>query len=258
MCAADVTVISLVTDLAKDKVCAALVVRVSDALASLGIRYQRLPITRDYIDWSLDESDQLTVALDDANDSSIILVAIRSANSADSAAQLANIGAELCRSFDVHTVYWNGASTPISAAAFLGKPGTDGRSISNRRTVYPRKVSVQRPSTRRQTPFPTSAKLETWVMRGLRARFKEFDAATTDRTETDPRRATSVPLRLAAWALSLTTAIFMLPLAIPLIAHNLVRGEDVRSGAMALGVAGLFASLAHSGMAPALSYLYLV
>jgi acetyl-CoA carboxylase alpha subunit len=76
-----------------------------------------------------------------------------------------------------------------------------------------------------------------------------------ERLELEERRAKTAPMRLSAWAISFTTALIAAPLAIPLIVHNLVRGEDVRSGALALGVAGLFAVLAQSGMAPNLPEL---
>jgi len=71
--------------------------------------------------------------------------------------------------------------------------------------------------------------------------------------ELDERRAKTAPLRLSAWMMSLATALIAAPLAIPLFVHNLVRGEDVRSGSMALGVACLYSALATSGVAPGLT-----
>jgi hypothetical protein len=55
--------------------------------------------------------------------------------------------------------------------------------------------------------------------------------------------------------MSISTALIAAPLAVPLLVHNLVRGEDVRSGALALGVAGLYATMAQTGMVPGLAAL---
>jgi len=183
---------------------------------------------------------------------SIILIASSGRNAAACAAQLANIAAEMCHDFDAHTIFWNGSDVPIPARDFLGKERVQDRIATRRRRVFPRKVSAGRPATRRTSPLPSSARLENWVMRGLRTKFTTCDQDEIDRMELELRRSKPASLRLAAWALSLTVAIFALPLAIPLFVHNLMRGEDLRAGGLALGVAGLFTSLASSGMAPQL------
>lgn len=94
--------------------------------------------------------------------------------------------------------------------------------------------------------------MDNWIMASVRAQMNGVTLEEIERMELEERRAKTAPMRLSAWAISFTTALIAAPLAFPLIVHNLVRGEDVRSGAMALGVAGLYAVLAQTGMAPGL------
>jgi hypothetical protein len=57
----------------------------------------------------------------------------------------------------------------------------------------------------------------------------------------------STPVRLTTWAVSISVATMSLPLALPIMAHNLVRGEDMRISSLAAGVGGLFVALESSG-----------
>lgn len=54
-------------------------------------------------------------------------------------------------------------------------------------------------------------------------------------------------IRLAAWALSLSVAMFALPLAVFLIILNILRGENLRLAGQVMGVAGLMVPLNSSG-----------
>lgn len=56
-----------------------------------------------------------------------------------------------------------------------------------------------------------------------------------------------IEIRLTTWALSICVAVVALPLALPLVVHNLKRGEDMRAASLAAGVAGLFVALSSSG-----------
>jgi hypothetical protein len=213
-----------------------------------------MPLTRDYIDWVVNESDQLTVALDAIEDTCIILVATRGEDSESCAARLAKIGAELCRDYDAHTVFWNGSTTPISAEEFLSADILSDVDELAAARVKPRRV-VRQAAHGRAIRKPNGAQLDQWLLKAVRAQLMSTDPHELEQMELDERRAKTVPLRLAAWALSISTALIAAPLAIPLLVHNLVRGEDLRSGAMALGVAGLYATMAQTGMVPGLSAL---
>lgn len=67
-----------------------------------------------------------------------------------------------------------------------------------------------------------------------------------------PNPRPSTPVRLTTWAVSISVATMSLPLALPIMAHNLVRGEDMRVASLAAGVGGLFVALDSSGAMAAL------
>lgn len=253
MCAADVTAISLVTNKSRDDVCPTVIPYVARALSNQCVSYERQPLTRDYVDWVINETDQLTVALDAVGGTCIILIATRGEDSEACAKRLANIGAELCRDYEAHTVFWNGSEKPISAEEFLSAGiGSPASQIDRAARVKPRRVAP--PTTHaRRTRKNKQAQLDQWMLKAVRAQLISIDPHEIEQMELNERRAKTVPLRLATWAMGITTAIIAAPLAIPVLVHHLVRGEDARAGAMALGVAGLFASLAHSGMVPGLA-----
>lgn len=250
---ADVTAISLVTNKSREDVCSTVLPYVSRALSNQRVSYERMPMTRDYVDWVINDTDQLTVALDAVDDSCIVLVATRGDDSEACAKRLAAIGAELCRDYDAHTVFWNGSPRPISAEEFLSAGiGVAAKADdTSNASVKPRRVA--RPATNaRRARKAHEAQLDQWMLKAIRAQLMSVSPSELEQMELDERRAKSAPLRLAAWAMSISTALIAAPLAIPLMVHNLVRGEDVRSGALALGVAGLFATMAHTGMVPGL------
>ncbi|WP_372834665.1 hypothetical protein [Puniceibacterium confluentis] len=65
-----------------------------------------------------------------------------------------------------------------------------------------------------------------------------------------------VEARLSAWAVSLAVATISLPIAMPVIIHNLVKGEDMRVASLSMGLAGFFVALESSGlMAGLMAYL---
>lgn len=249
----DATVISLVTDMSRDAICQSVVPAVHAALHSQNVTFQRHPVTRDYLDWVVNDTDTLTLAIDEVGYSRVVMLASRGADAQACASRLANVAADLCRTFEAHTVYWNGNRKPIMAADFLAAGEAVVEHGAARTRIVPRKVtSVQRPGASRRRK---AAQVDNWMMSAVRAQMNGVTLEEIERLELEERRAKTAPMRLSAWAISFTTALIAAPLAIPLIVHNLVRGEDVRSGALALGVAGLFAVLAQSGMAPNLPEL---
>lgn len=250
MTKSDITVISLVTDKPRDVVCQSVVPAIHRALSQHKVPFQRQPVTRDYIDWTVGETDTLTLAIDQVGYTSVLLVASRGADPMACAARLANIAADLCRDFDVHTVFWNGSKQPIAAEQFIEAGTSVVEHGLARARIVPRKVTANprvRSSRRRK-----ATQMDNWMIAAVRAQMNGVTLEEIERMEIEERRAKTAPMRLSAWAVSFTTALIAAPLAIPLIVHNLVRGEDLRSGAMALGVAGLYAVLAQSGMAPGL------
>lgn len=58
----------------------------------------------------------------------------------------------------------------------------------------------------------------------------------------------STTVRLSAWAASLTAAAIYLPIALPVVIHNLKRGEDLRVASLAVALAGLYSMLDATGM----------
>lgn len=246
----DVTVISLVTDKSRDAICQSAVPAIHAALTAQGVTFQRQPVTRDYIDWVIDGADTLTLAIDEVEKTSVVVLASRGTAVQTCAARLANIVAELCREFEAHTVFLNGDEQPIPAADFIAVGDATLEKAPAQTRIVPRKVTAShraRSSRRR-----AEAKMDNWMIAAMRSQMNGVTLEEIERLELEDRRAKSAPMRLSAWAISFTTALFAAPLAVPLIVHNLVRGEDVRSGAMALGVAGLYSVLAHTGMAPGL------
>ncbi len=57
----------------------------------------------------------------------------------------------------------------------------------------------------------------------------------------------STQARMSTWAVSLAVATVSLPVAVPVLVHNVVRGEDMRVASLAMGLAGLFVALDSSG-----------
>jgi len=255
MCDAGVTAISLVTNKTRDEICHTLIPFVARALSNQCVDYQRLPITEDYIDWVINDTDQVTLALDETDEACLILLATRGEDKEITAGRLASIAAELCRDYDVHTLFWNGSETPIDARDFLFGDMEEAPQSGSDRRVTPRRVLASSHATARPAAlsfFQAEPALAQGMMRAELTAVAPEDMAFQ---ELEERRAKTVPLRLSAWALSISTGLIAAPLAIPLVVHNLVRGEDVRSGAMAFGVAGLFAVMAQTGFAPGLAYL---
>ncbi|MFP4274989.1 MAG: hypothetical protein ACLFRU_08180 [Paracoccaceae bacterium] len=140
-------------------------------------------------------------------------------------------------------VEWQTPGVLVPAADFLKAV------MGEIRPVRPESCANRAPHRPRTVPaLPPSQILDEAVMTGLRAAFRDAPdatpaaAAAADEAEIPPQ-----PLRLAAWAMSLTVAIFSLPVAAALIVLNLGRGEDLRLSAHALALTGLFMTLDHAG-----------
>jgi len=251
MTRSDVTAISLVTDKTRDEVCQSVVPSIARALSTGQVSYKRMPVTRDHIDWILNDTNSLTVAIDEVGYTSVIAVVARGPDTQNRAARLAHVAADLCGDFGVHTVFWNGSRRPLPVADFLAA----GDSILDHGAAHARIIprTTKASATSRALQHHQMAEAKNRMMSAVRKQMNGVTLQEIEQLKLEERRAKSAPMRLAAWAISFTTALIAAPLAIPLIAHNLVRGEDVRSGAMALGVAGLYAVLAQSGMAPGLA-----
>ena len=57
----------------------------------------------------------------------------------------------------------------------------------------------------------------------------------------------STEVRVSTWAMSLAVATISLPVAAPVLVHNLVKREDMRVASLAMGLAGLFVALDTTG-----------
>lgn len=250
MTTSDITVISLVTDKTRDAICQSAVPAIHSALTNQRVSFARMPLARDYIDWVVNDTDSLTLAIDEVGETSVVMLATRGRDTKASASRLANVAADVCRDFGAHTVFWNGSKQPIAVEDFLTAGDTVVENGQEETRIVPRKVKATgklRAAQRRK-----ATQMDNWIMASVRAQMNGVTLEEIERMELEERRAKTAPMRLSAWAISFTTALIAAPLAFPLIVHNLVRGEDVRSGAMALGVAGLYAVLAQTGMAPGL------
>ncbi len=63
-----------------------------------------------------------------------------------------------------------------------------------------------------------------------------------------------VEVRLSTWAVSLSVATISLPVAVPVMAYNVARGEDMRVASLAMGLAGFFMTLSSSGAMASISF----
>lgn len=213
MAHSDVTVISLVIDTTRDSICQSLDPTIAQALGKRGIPFRKMPATRDYIDWTLNETDTLTVAVDEVGAASVIVVASKGPDTHRCAVRLADISADLCAEFNVHTVFWNSCKTPIAVADFLQAREHIAQSGGAPARIIPRKMQASaavRAGLRRKR-----AEMDASMLSGMRVQMKAAAQSDPEQQEIDDRRVTSAPLRLATWSLCFATAIIALPLAFP-------------------------------------------
>ena len=250
MCSADVTAVSLILPKTRDDVCVTLIPFVARALSNQCVSYDRKPITSDCIDWMIAGHAQLTVALDEVESGSILLIAARGEDHDVARDLLVAVAKDLARDYDARTLFWDGEEKPIKVRDFVSWLAEPWR--HDTRTP---KARARRLRARAMLLQPVHEVLDQMGLAPPPTSKSIFDPDQIEQIEIDMRRAKTAPLRLSAWSMSIATGLIAAPLAIPLVVHNLVRGEDVRSCALALGVAGCYASMAHVGLVPSLMFL---
>ena len=242
----DLIVLTLVTKLTRKDVVRSLIPFVNQALSLSGTCYRRLPVTREYLDWEVNDTGTLTVVLDEAGDSCLVLIATR--NIAPVICH--NVAAALCTDYDAHMVLADAASS-VDAETFKSSGDPAIVELPQRKRIVPRRVRALHPY---KTKRPSAeARIDQVAMRALRYYFQKLDLSDGELLEVEQRRAKTIPMRLLAWVFSFMAVVISAPLAIPVIIHNLVRGEDVRLSISSLAIAGMYALLAHNGAAPALA-----
>lgn len=259
MCDIDVAAISLHTSKSRKDVSATVIPTVARVLEEQGARYQRLPIMDCQIDWHVNETDLLTVALDVKDRACSIVVGAWGLDAEASLSRLVDLARHLCREHKAHAVTWHSTDATVSAELFLEDGFAALGAAIPATQIAPRRVRAAKalstieenvPSLVSNTDLLTFMRREATSEETVRAQILAVDDTELEEMEWDDRRAKSVPMRLSAWALSISTAVLAAPLAVPLLVHSVKRGEDVRAGALAFGVAGLFAIMSQSGLAP--------
>ncbi|WP_297774697.1 hypothetical protein [uncultured Roseovarius sp.] len=82
------------------------------------------------------------------------------------------------------------------------------------------------------------------INRDLRAVFREpEDGDTAVMADGEAVREETAPLRLAVWMMTITLALFALPVAAGLAVFNLLRGENLRLASQTAALTGLFTTL---------------
>ncbi|MDJ0821535.1 MAG: hypothetical protein QNJ09_06950 [Paracoccaceae bacterium] len=186
-------------------------------------------------------------------------------------AQLARLTFVLAQQLPISFVIWLGTDLRIPRERFVdGLSAQFGETVVPFRPVAPRRVT----SARRVTERP-SAEVIDRVMEQVESYDPEQDDVRTDDIRFDAhvqayeRHTRAVLLRdadedelealrgeegyvpvearLSTWAVSLSVAAVSLPVAAPVMAYNLARGEDMRVASLAMGLAGFFLALDTSG-----------
>ena len=186
-------------------------------------------------------------------------------------AQLARLTFVLAQQLPVGFVIWLGTELRIPRETFVeGLQAQFGETVLPFRQVSPRRVT----SARRVTERPSAEVIDS-VMQQIENHDAGIDAVRTDDMRYDAhvqayeRHTRAIMLReadeqelevlreevgeqpiearLSTWAVSLSVATVSLPVAAPVMAYNLVRGEDMRVASLAMGLAGLFVALDTSG-----------
>lgn len=254
----DVAAISLHTSKSRKDVCATVIPTVARVLEEQGNRFERLPITDCQIDWQINETDLLTVALDVSDRSCSIVIGAWGLDADASLSRLIDLAQTMCRVHDAHAVKWHMTEATVSSELFLEK-GYTALEEAKPAKVTPRRVRSTKvlqtveecaPAPMPDTAVATLMSSDDKAEVAIREHMLTVNEAELEDLEWEERRAKSAPMRLSAWALSISTAVLAAPLAVPLLVHSVKRGEDVRAGALAFGVAGLFAIMAQTGLAP--------
>ncbi|MBS0124161.1 hypothetical protein [Thetidibacter halocola] len=184
---------------------------------------------------------------------------------------LASLTYALVSRIAVAHIVWPGSALRIprdqfleSLSDILGAPRKASDGVAPRRIARP----IDRHPAQRSRPAARPAadphdRIDRYAnaMGGVRATDRRYDAhvmafeaAMRNSLRAEPAMQTApdahalpVEARLATWAMSLSAATIALPVAIPIMAWNLVKGEDMRAAALSVGIAGFVFSLDHSG-----------
>lgn len=181
-------------------------------------------------------------------------------------ALLARLTYAMASALPVEAVRWPGADISIPRDTFLeGLTDTMEAEEAEALPIVPRRVprATARPERRRarmgrrtlpmtladcpvHRPYVEELHREAML---ADASAEEIDAIRADL----PEQTTAA--RLSTWAVSLSVATLSPAVAVPLIVHNVVRGEDFRVASLAMAVGGLFLTLSSSGAMAALPLL---
>ena len=186
-------------------------------------------------------------------------------------AQLARLTFVLAQQLPVGFVIWLGTELRIPRERFVeGLQAQFGETVLPFRQVSPRRVTCAHRVTERPSAEVIDSvlqKVENFDVCTDTARIDDlrYDAHVqayerhtraillreADEQELDILREEvgeqPIEARLSTWAVSLSVATVSLPVAAPVMAYNLVRGEDMRVASLAMGLAGLFVALDTSG-----------
>lgn len=164
---------------------------------------------------------------------------------------LARVTAAMAQAFNADSVLWLQRDARFPTAKFIAAAmGEDAAEEFSRlqaaretASVKPRRVT---PGTRKaQEPHPSS-EAEALVPESARMR-ENMPHAEGDDLATESENQLSLPLRLAAWIMTIMISVFSVPLAWILFAYNLNRGTDFRATAHVLALISSFSVLHSTG-----------
>lgn len=111
--------------------------------------------------------------------------------------------------------------------------------------VRPRRIRPKTKATRRQAPVRKgpARKQDAHILQFERHLAHTLRRPASPEEINEMRLAAGLPgtpERIATWALSLCAATVSLPMALPVIAHNLAHGENLRAASLVMGLVGVF------------------
>ncbi|SIS91567.1 hypothetical protein SAMN05421759_10690 [Roseivivax lentus] len=174
--------------------------------------------------------------------------------------RLAGITQLLLKNIRAPFVIWLDNDVLLPRDAFLSAfdaPDADAPAVAPRRVRARPTASPTRRVRALRSPAPANAADGPGIVR-LDAHVRAYDAYLRDELCRDASEAeldalrqeagiTPAEARMSTWAVSIAVATVSLPVAVPVLVHNVVRGEDMRVASLAMGLAGLFVALDSSG-----------
>ncbi|CUH80057.1 hypothetical protein [Tropicibacter naphthalenivorans] len=188
-------------------------------------------------------------------------------------ARLAPMLYTLAKTLPIQAVVWGETALRIPAQTLVAGLAASFEPAETVTPIAPRRVSGTKPATARPSkadlaqmlPQVNSAARMAAANDNADMGAPQFDAhvkafetslrATllrpASKAEIEEIRAEDgiIPIeaRLSTWAVSLTVATVSLPVAAPIMAYNVMRGEDLRAASLAMGLAGFFVAMDTSG-----------